>query len=49
MKGKTSNQSDRVATVIKLGATYKDAITGFTGIATGEVRYITGLYVGGTL
>lgn len=27
---------------IKLGAEYKDKITGFTGIATGYVKYITG-------
>lgn len=28
--------------MIKLGATYKDKITGFFGVATGSVRYITG-------
>ncbi|NLB78932.1 MAG: hypothetical protein GX796_08850 [Clostridiaceae bacterium] len=27
---------------IKLGATYKDVITGFQGVATGHVRYLTG-------
>ena len=28
--------------MFKLGAKYKDKITGFEGIATGMVRYITG-------
>ena len=28
--------------VFKLGLTYKDKITGFRGVATGHVRYITG-------
>jgi hypothetical protein len=28
--------------MINLGMTYKDRITGFTGVATGFVRYITG-------
>ena len=27
---------------VELGATYRDMITGFTGIATGRVEYITG-------
>lgn len=27
---------------IELGATYKDVITGFEGVATGYVQYITG-------
>ena len=28
--------------MVKLGAKYKDIITGFEGIATGAVKYITG-------
>lgn len=28
--------------MIELGATYKDKITGFKGVATGECRYISG-------
>lgn len=28
--------------MFKLGATYEDKITGFRGIATGHVRYMTG-------
>ena len=28
--------------MIELGKTYKDTITGFTGVATGYVTYITG-------
>jgi hypothetical protein len=28
--------------MIKLGATYTDKITGFTGVATGKVEYLTG-------
>ncbi len=28
--------------MIELGATYKDKITGFQGIATGYVKYLTG-------
>ena len=28
--------------MIKLGATYKDVITDFTGIAVGKVQYFTG-------
>lgn len=27
---------------IKLGATYKDVVTGFVGVATGYVQYMTG-------
>lgn len=29
---------------IQLGATYRDAITGFTGVATGYVQYISGCH-----
>lgn len=29
---------------IKLGATYTDIITGFVGIATGHVEYLTGCH-----
>lgn len=28
--------------MIELGATYKDKVTGFTGVATGYVKYLTG-------
>jgi hypothetical protein len=28
--------------MIELGSTYRDKITGFTGVATGYVQYITG-------
>lgn len=28
--------------MIELGATYRDAITGFTGVAVGYVEYLTG-------
>lgn len=29
---------------VQLGHSYKDRITGFTGVATGHVRYLTGCH-----
>ena len=41
MKTKTKRKA-KPRPKMKLGATYRDEITGFEGIATGVVKYITG-------